>query len=168
MATSPRSRRVYASARRFHTAKTHNRNLPGEKLASMKSSTTPLLDQAISNSRLAPATAQRWPNRSRSSRWIVICSLRLAAADEVAGEVGEQRARQRRKRQGPRDLDRGEPEPRGEQAVEHAFAEPRREFGRNAVAEHLLDEAVAGRHAAGEREMRHDVPEQADQAEQAG
>src|SRR6266542_5172926 len=105
--------------------------------------------------------------RSRLLAWGRI-SLRLAPADEVAGEVGEQRARQRRKRQGPRDLDRGEPEPRGEQAVEHAFAEPRREFGRNAVAEHLLDEAVAGRHAAGEREMRDDMPEQADQAEQAG
>ena len=45
-------------------------------------------------------------------------------------------------------------EPCGEQAVEHAFAEPLREFGGDAVAEHLLDQAVARRHAAGDGEMR--------------
>src|ERR1051326_3199288 len=144
---------------------THNRNLPGEKLASMKSSTTPLPDQAISNSRLAPATAQRWPTRSRSSRWIVICSLRLAAGEEVAGEVGDERARQRREGEGAGDLDRGKAEPGGEQAVEDAFAEPGGKLPRNAVAQPRLDQAVGRRHAAGEREMRDDVPEQPDQAE---
>ena len=59
------------------------------------------------------------------------------------------------------------PEPRGEQSVEHAFAEPLRQFCRDAMAEHLLDQAVARRHAAGDREMRDDVAHQPDHAERA-
>ena len=53
------------------------------------------------------------------------------------------------------------PKPRREQAVEHAFAEPLREFCGDAVAEHLLHQAVADRHAAGDGEMADDVAQQA-------
>ena len=60
------------------------------------------------------------------------------------------------------------PEPRGQQAVEHAFAEPLRQFCGEAVAEHLLDQAVAGRHAAGDGDVRDDVAHQPDHAERAG
>ncbi len=68
---------------------------------------------------------------------------------------------------GPRHVDGGEPEPRGEQSVEHAFAETLRKFRREAMAEHLLDQAVARRHAAGDRDMRDDVAHQPDHAERA-
>ena len=53
------------------------------------------------------------------------------------------------------------------QPVENAFAEPLRQFCRDAMAEHLLDQAVACRHAAGDREMRDDVTHQPDHAERA-
>ena len=72
------------------------------------------------------------------------------AAQQVAGDVGQRRLGQRREGQGARHLDRREAEPGGEQPVEHAFAEPGRELGRDAVAEHLLDQAVAGRDPAGD------------------
>ena len=52
---------------------------------------------------------------------------------------------QRREGQGASDIDRGQAEPGGEQAVQHAFAEAGGELGGDAVAEHLLDQAVAGR-----------------------
>ena len=52
-------------------------------------------------------------------------SLRiLALAQEVFGEVGQRRPRQRRKRQRADDVDGGEPQPRGQEPIEKTFAEP--------------------------------------------
>ena len=93
--------------------------------------------------------------------------LAVALAQEVLGEVGERRPRQRGERQRAGHVDRGEAEPGGEQAVEHAFAEPLREFGRDAVAEHLLHQAVARGHASGDGEVADHLAHQADHADRA-
>src|ERR1700733_14689004 len=81
----------------------------------------------------------------------------LALAQQVLGEIGERGPRQRGERQRAGDVDRGQPEPRGQQAVEPPFAGPQRQFGSQAMAKHLLDQAVARRHAAGDGDMRDDV-----------
>src|ERR1700758_3216797 len=94
--------------------------------------------------------------------------LILALAQEILGEVRKRGLRQRGERKRAGDLDGRKPQPCGEQAVEHAFAEPLRELCRDAVAEHLLHQAVARREAPGDRKMRDDVAEQADHAERAG
>jgi 4-amino-4-deoxy-L-arabinose transferase-like glycosyltransferase len=106
-------------------------------------------------------------------RWRVLAEnapaslLAVALAQEVLGEVGERRPRQRGERQRAGHVDRGEAEPGGEQAVEHAFAEPLREFGRDAVAEHLLHQAVARGHASGDGEVADHLAHQADHADRA-
>ena len=92
---------------------------------------------------------------------------RRRACAAVLGQIAERRARQRGERQRPRHVDGGEPEPRGQQPVENAFAEPLRQFRRDAMAEHLLDQAVARRHAAGDGDMSDDVAHQPDHAERA-
>src|ERR1700680_284183 len=69
--------------------------------------------------------------------------LTIPLAQQILGEVGERRARQRGEWQRAGDVDGGEAEPRREQSIEHAFAEPLREFCRDAVAEHLRDQGVA-------------------------
>ena len=66
------------------------------------------------------------------------------------------------------DFDGRKAEPGGQQAVEHAFAEPGGQFGRHTMADHLLDQAVSRRHPAGDGEMRHGLPHQLDEAERAG
>jgi 4-amino-4-deoxy-L-arabinose transferase-like glycosyltransferase len=106
-------------------------------------------------------------------RWRVLAEnapaslLAVALAQEVLGEVGERRPRQRGERQRAGHVDRGEAEPGGEQAVEHAFAEPLREFGRDAVAEHLLHQAVARGHASGDGEVADHLAHHADHADRA-
>ncbi len=60
------------------------------------------------------------------------------------------------------------PKPRGEEAIEQAFAKPRGQFCRDAMAEKLLNQAVAGREATGQHQMRNHVPQQAQHAERAG
>ena len=91
----------------------------------------------------------------------------VALAQQILGNVCERRARQRGERHRARDVDRGEPETGREQSVEYAFAQPLRQLGRDAVAEHLLDQAVACRHAAGDGEVRDDVAHQTDRSERA-
>src|SRR5829696_7265930 len=91
------------------------------------------------------------PPYVRTSRLIV------ALAQKILGEISERGSRQCGEWQGTRDVDRGQPKPCGQQAVEHAFAEPLRELCRDAMAEHLLHQAVAHRHAAGDGEMADDV-----------
>ncbi|MGY4172515.1 hypothetical protein ACVIM8_006588 [Bradyrhizobium sp. USDA 4529] len=49
--------------------------------------------------------------------------LFLALADQVFREIGQRRARQGVEGKRAGDIDRGEAEPGGQQAVEHAFAE---------------------------------------------
>jgi Dolichyl-phosphate-mannose-protein mannosyltransferase len=93
--------------------------------------------------------------------------LAVALAQEIFGEIGERGSWQGGERQRAGEVDGGEPEPRGQQAVEDAFAEPLRQFGGNAMAEHLLDQAVARRHAAGDGDMGNDMTHQGDHAERA-
>jgi 4-amino-4-deoxy-L-arabinose transferase-like glycosyltransferase len=108
-------------------------------------------------------------------RWRVLADSRqprasllaVALAQQILGEIGERGARQRGERQRPRHVDGGEAQARGQQPVEHAFAEPLREFGGNAMAEHLLYQAVARGHASGDGEVADDVAHQADHAERA-
>ena len=68
---------------------------------------------------------------------------------------------------GPADGKGGKPDARREQAVEHAFAHPGGDARGDAVADELLQQAVADRHAAGDREMGADRARELDEAEQA-
>src|SRR3954470_1816769 len=58
----------------------------------------------------------------------------VALGHQVFGEIAERRPWQRGERKRPGDVDRSQPEPRREQAVEYPFAKPLREFCRDAVA----------------------------------
>ena len=72
--------------------------------------------------------------------------------------------------QGPADLDGRDADTGGEEAVDDALAEPGREARGDAMAEDLLDERVAGRHAAGDGEMgdgRAGQPKEAERARPA-
>src|ERR1043166_3740365 len=91
----------------------------------------------------------------------------LAAPQQVAGDVGERRLGQGRERERTRHLDRREAEARGEKPVQHALAESGGELGGDAVAEHLLDQAIPGGKPAREGKMRDDVAYEPDQAEEA-
>src|SRR4051794_10334709 len=70
-----------------------------------------------------------------------------AAPQKIARDVGEPRRRQRREGQGAGHLDGGKPQTRGEQPVQDALAEAGGQLCGDAVTEHLLDQAVAGRPA---------------------
>src|SRR5438094_8206773 len=74
--------------------------------------------------------------------------LVIMLSQKILGEIGERGAGQRGERQRAGDVDGGKAETGGEQTVEHAFAKPLREFGGDAVAEHLLHQTVARGHAA--------------------
>src|SRR5580698_2786235 len=74
--------------------------------------------------------------------------LLAKAAQHVAHQIAHRRTRQGSERQRPDDVYCREAQACGEEAVEQALAEPRRQFTSDAVAEHLLDQAVGGRHAA--------------------
>ena len=78
---------------------------------------------------------------------------RLATAYSVAHEIGERGAGQDSKRQWSNDVDGGQAQSRGKEAVEQALAEPRRQLGRYAVAKHLLEQAVARCESARHRQM---------------
>ena len=56
---------------------------------------------------------------------------------------------------------------RGEQAVEHALAEPRGNARGHAMADDLLQQRIADRHGAGQRQMRGHRPRQPEGAEHA-
>src|SRR5262249_44271818 len=71
----------------------------------------------------------------------------FASAQQRPRKIVQCRLPQRHKRKRSRGLDGGEPEPRRQQAIEHTFTKAGRELGREAVADHLLDQAVACRHA---------------------
>ena len=60
------------------------------------------------------------------------------------------------------------PDARREQAVEHAFAHSGRDARGDPVADQLLQQAVADRHAAGDGDMGADRARQLDEAEEAG
>src|SRR5580692_4095433 len=62
------------------------------------------------------------------------------AAQHVAHQIAHRRTRQDGERQRPHHVDCGEAQARGEETVEQALAEPRRQFAGDAVAEHLLNE----------------------------
>ena len=68
---------------------------------------------------------------------------------------------------GRQTAERGEADARRQQPVEHAFAHARRNLRGDAMADELLQEAVADRHAAGDRDMRADRAQQPEKAEQA-
>ena len=61
----------------------------------------------------------------------------------------------------------GQPHARRQKAVEHAFAEAGRQSCGDPMADELLDEAVADRHAPRDREMRDNRAQQLEKAEQA-
>ncbi len=124
--------------------------------------------RAVAAAGFAVLPLARAGGRSSRARCLKPLIVLLALAHQVLGEVGERRPRQGGERQRPRHLDRGEPEARGQEPVEHAFAEPLRQFCRDAMAEHLLHQAVARGHAAGDGEMGDDVADQPDHAERAG
>ena len=86
---------------------------------------------------------------------------------ELGHHVGEARRAAVDEGERPADLDRGDADARGEQAVDDAFAEPGGEPRREAVTEDLLDERIAGRHAAGDGEMGDRGARQAEEAERA-
>src|SRR5215218_6916273 len=94
--------------------------------------------------------------------------FRRLAGDEIAGEVADCRLGERRKRQRACDLDRRQAESGGEKPVQHALAEPRRDLRGHAMAEHLLDQAVARGHSAGHRQVGDGEPQEPHQAQRPG
>jgi hypothetical protein len=79
--------------------------------------------------------------------------LRFALAQQILGEIAERGPRQRGEGQRAGHIDRRQSKPRRQQPVENAFAQPLRQFCGKPMAEHLLDQAVACGHAAGNRDM---------------
>src|ERR1700730_19254321 len=72
----------------------------------------------------------------------------FASAQQRTRKIVQCGLPQRGERERSRGFDGGEAEPRRQQAVEHALAEPGRKLGCQSMADHLLDQAVARRHAA--------------------
>ena len=58
---------------------------------------------------------------------------------QIPHEIRKRRPWQGCERKRSGNLDGGKPEAGGQQTIEQTFAEPLRQFGGNAVAEHLLD-----------------------------
>ena len=77
----------------------------------------------------------------------------FVSAQSVAHQIAECGRGQDDKRQRSDDIDGGEAQPRGKEAVEQALAKPRRQLSRYAVAKHLLKQAVAGRQSSSHRQM---------------
>src|SRR5580704_6863364 len=80
-------------------------------------------------------------------------TLVLWLAEQEWRDVGDLWRLSVPKRHRPADGHGGKPDARGQEAVQHAFAETGRQSCGDPMADELLDEAVADRHAAGDRYM---------------
>src|ERR1700691_6413883 len=92
----------------------------------------------------------------------------LPLAEQERRDVGDTGGFVDRKGRRTADGEGGQSDPRREQAVEHAFAHPGRDARGDPVADQLLQQAVADRHAAGDGDMSADRARELDEAEEAG
>src|SRR5665213_87012 len=97
------------------------------------------------------ASHRRYPIRGNDSqpRRELVLFLRRTDRAQRRHHVGKTRRRAVDEGQGPAYLDRRNTDPRREHAVDNTFAKPSRQLRRDAVADDLLDDGVAGRDAAG-------------------
>src|SRR5438270_5510726 len=95
-------------------------------------------------------------------------SLPLVPAEQERRDVRYARRLRHREWRRAADGERRKTDPGGEQAVHHALAHARRDARGESVANELLEDAVADRHAAGDCEMRADGPTELEEAEKPG
>ena len=99
---------------------------------------------------------------------VAFLSSRLGCTrGQIADEIADAGAFQCPERHWTAQVHRGDADARGHQAVDDAFAKARRQFRGEAMAEHLLNQAVSGRNRSGDREMGNDVAHQPQQSQRA-